>query len=109
MHTLLQKWMTKRGVTLETMTSEEKLTFDQWNKTLSNQKVTITSIRDFCDLQKSLIELQFGDLMNPSQKNDRLVLLHTVYSKIIQMTYADKNERESLERYLTQMIDTTPS
>jgi hypothetical protein len=107
MHTLLIKYLAKQGLTFDTMSDEEKKTYDTWNKTLSNTKLTVDDIRRFCEVQKTFIEDQFGELDNSGVKNDRLVLLHTVYSKIARATEADKKEREGLEKYLTSLIDNT--
>lgn len=107
MHKSLEKLMGQKGLTLETLSDEEKKDFDRWNKVLSNTKITTENIRDFCVLQKELIESQWSDINNSTQKNDRFVLMHTIYSKIARITEADKVERESLERYLNQLIDTT--
>lgn len=108
MHTSLEKLLTKRGVKVEDLAGEEKATFDKWNKVLSNDEITVTKIREFCNIQKEIIEAQWSNLDNSSQKNDRLVLMHTIYSKIARATEADKTERESLERYLNQLIDSEP-
>lgn len=109
MHKSLEKLMKQKGLTLETLSDEEKKDFDRWNKTLSNPKITVDNIREFCTQQKEIIETKWADLDNTTQKNDRLVLMHTIYSKIARVTEADKVERESLERYLNSLVDTQGS
>ena len=105
MHQLIERIMGKRGITLDTLTTEEKKTFDGWQATLTAKKVTAPQIAEFCDRQKSAIETQWTNLENNTQKNERLILLHTIYSKISSLIQSDKNERESLEKYLTTLID----
>ena len=109
MHTLLEKLLGKRNIKQEELSNEEKPIFDKWNKVLSNEQITVSKIKEFCQTQKDLIESQWSNLDNSSQKNDRLVLMHTIYSKLARATEADKTERESLERYLNQLIDSEPS
>jgi hypothetical protein len=108
MHILLEKLFKKRGIEkVEDLSSEEKAQFDSWHRVLTNEPVTIPKLKEFLASQKSLIEAEFGEISNSSQKNDRLVLQHAIYSKLLRVIDADKLERESLEKYLTNLIDNT--
>lgn len=104
MHTKLQEILAKKNLKEEDLTPEERHTYDNWNRVLSNEKITIETVREFCNTQKQLIEAQWSNLDNTSQKNDRLILLHTVYSKIAKVTEADKAEREALEVQLNNLL-----
>ena len=105
MHKKLQEVLTKKGLKEEDLSKEEKKTYDQWNKVLTQEKLTIESVKEFCLTQKHIIESKWEDLDNSDKKNERLILLHTVYSKLARVTEADKKERESLENYLNSLID----
>lgn len=105
MHILLERLLGRRGIKEEELDDIERANFDKWQKVLSNDQISVERMREFFEVQKQSIEAQFGNIENSSQKNDRLVLLHSVYSRMIRATVADKAERESLERYLDQLID----
>jgi hypothetical protein len=105
-HPLIERLFQKRGVKPDDLTSEEKETFSRWQRILTEDKITPEKIAEFCDIQKGEIEKKFEDLGNSSQKNDRLILLHTVYTKIGKMIRSTGAERESLEQHLNQMLDT---
>jgi hypothetical protein len=105
MHVKLEKLLAKRGIQAEELTTEEKSQFDKWNGVMSNSELKVADIEQFCIKQKELIEGQFTNLDNSGEKNTKLVLLHSVYSKLARACVADKTERESLERYLNQLID----
>jgi hypothetical protein len=109
MHTKLLEVLAKQGLKEEQLSPEEKVTFDNWNRVLSNEKITLENVRDFCNQQKTIIESMFGTLDNSSQKNDRLVLMHSIYSKIARVTVADHTERLAVEAQLNLLIDSTPT
>lgn len=111
MHYLLDKLLNNRGIkSLEDLQPEEKAQFDEWNGILSGKDaVTVPKILEFCQSQKSLVEAQFANLDNSKERNDRLVLQHTIYSKLVRLIGADEAQRKALEKYLTQLIDTTPN
>lgn len=106
-HQLIEKLLKKRGInSVEELSEEEKTQFDAWQKTLTQEKVTIPSISAFLSVQKSIIETQFGDISNSDEKNSRLVLQHAIYSKLLRFLDSEKVEREALEKYLTELVDT---
>lgn len=106
MHTLIEKLFKKKGIkSIDDLSPEEKADFDRWQGVLSNEPVTLEKFNEFLSLQKNLIETQMGNLDNSLEKNTRLVLLHTVYSKLLKVSVADKTEREALEKYLTSLVD----
>jgi hypothetical protein len=101
---ILDKVMEKQGVDIEDMSSEEKETYDKWRSVFTG-KITVEQISEFCLRQKSLIEGQFEDLDNSPEKTGKLILLHTVYSKIARMIEAEENERQALEKHLQGLLD----
>ena len=107
MHPALEKLLKKRGINeLKELSVEEKGDFDRWQRVLSEGDVTVERIAEFCRHQIKQIESKWRDLKNTKDENDRLVLIHTVYSVLLDAITAPKAEREGLEKYLNQLLDT---
>ena len=106
MHSLLSKLLTKRGIeNEEDLSKEEQDWFKEKERILSlNDEITIEDFKKFCLAQKNIIEDQWNNLDNTTTKNERLIIAHTVYSRILKAVDASKVEREMLEDYLTQLI-----
>lgn len=106
MHKAIENLLKSRGInSVEELDAEEKKQFDAWQKVLSKDKVSVSNFIGFLNIQKSLIEAQFGDITNSHEKNSRLVLQHAIYTKLIKFFESDKRERELLQEYLTSLID----
>src|SRR3990167_121961 len=105
MHALLSKLLKKRGIaTKAELSIEEKENFDRWEKILSGGEITIEKLSMFCKAQVALIETQWKDLSNSAEKNQRLIIMHTVYTTILRAMTAPEVERASLEDYLTNLL-----
>lgn len=105
MHLLLSKLLQKRNVTVDDLTKEEKVWFDEKQRILSQPDIiTLEDFQKFCRSQIDLIETQWRNLDNATLKNERLVILHMVYSNILRAATASKAEREILEDHLTQLL-----
>lgn len=105
MHDLLRQWLKKLKIKdVSGLSEEEKETFDTWSKTLSEGEITVERIEEFCQNQIEVIESQWRDMNNSERKNERLIVLHTVYSTLLKMINAPKQERANLERYLRQLL-----
>lgn len=105
MHTLLQQLLQKRNVNPKEMSPEEKQTFDVWESKLQGESMSLDKLQDFCRAQIGAIESQWENMDNSEKKNERLIILHTVYHKILKAITADERERVELEKYLTELID----
>lgn len=103
---VIEKLMKKEGVDIENMSPEEKATHDKWRAVLTGKEISVDKIAEFCRRQKSDIEGKFENLDNPEQRNDRLIIYHNIYSKIIRMIEAEETERLRLEQELTNRLDT---
>lgn len=102
---ILSRLLAKRGIKdTSELDSEEQVTFNQWKKTLSEEPVTIETIKGFCDYQLSLINQGFRNLDRTSQKTERLVLLHNVYSSLKGIIDNPQVAKKSLVDYLTGML-----
>ena len=106
MHSLLSKLLTKRGIeNVEDLSKEEKSWFDEKQRILSQpDEISVDDFKKFCRSQLNIIEEQWRNLDNAAIKNERLVILHTVYSTILKVAEASKIERELLEDHLTQLL-----
>lgn len=112
---LLSKLLNKRGVNnLSDLSNEpmpdgspsEKQQFEHWQRILStNKDVTVDNLVTFCEYQLKQIDSQLESLDNKPTKIERLVLVRTVYKKLIEAIKAPQTERESLENYLNQLLD----
>lgn len=101
---ILTKYLDKLGVTTKDLSPEEKKDFDRWHAILSEGEITTDKILQFCKTQKGYIEAQMANMDNSTQKNERLVILNTVYTKFINLIEAPEVEREALEKYLNGLI-----
>ncbi len=105
MHQLLEKLFKKRGITsINELTSEEKEQFDNWQRILSEGEITVDKIKDFCTLQLGIIKGQMKNMDNMPSKNERLTIYFNVYDTLIALITSPQAERESLEKYLLQLI-----
>ena len=106
MHILLSKLLAKRGIEkLDDLSKEEKEWFDAKQRILSQQDdITVDDFKKFCQSQIDLIQDQWKNLDNTTLKNERLVILHTVYSTILKVATGSKTEREMLEDHLQQIL-----
>jgi hypothetical protein len=105
MHTLLQRLLLKRNVDPKELSDEEKKDFDRWESKLQGKDMTVETIAGFCNAQIVKIEAEWESLDNTDKKNERLILLHTVYGKIARLITSHDREREELEKYLDNLID----
>ncbi len=106
MHPLLKRLMKKRGIEeITDLKLDEKVNFDRWQGILTGGEVTVERILEFCQAQVKLIETQWKNLDNDPKKNERLVLLYTVYKSLIELITSPALERDTLEKYLAQLLD----
>jgi hypothetical protein len=102
MLSLLNKLLNKRGIEKEEdLSKEEKDIFDKYKLVLSGELVTIETLKEFCRSQIKIIESKC-DGITPLT-NLQQASLH-VYFNLLKAIEAPESERESLERYLTQLI-----
>lgn len=101
---VLTKYLDKLGVTSKDLSNDEKKDFDRWNAILSDGEMSLEKVLEFCKAQKGFIEVQMSDINNSTQKNERLIILNTVYTKLINIIEAPQAEKEALEKYLNSLI-----
>ena len=107
MHKLLRQLLDKRKIdSVEELSTDEKSDFERWDRTLSEGEITVDKIALFCQNQINTMEMMWSSLENTPEKNERLILMHTVYKKLLAIIESPQAEREALEKYLTQLFDT---
>lgn len=82
----------------------EREVFDKWRATLSKDELTTEDIKNFCGMQKEMIESKWRDLNLAQSKKAEMIPYHTVYSILISAINAPKAEREQLENQLNQLL-----
>jgi len=105
MHKLLEQLFKKRKITsVNELTPEEAQQFDDWQKILSEGEMSVDKIKQFCGLQLGIIKGQMKNLDNTPQKNERLTTYFNIYDALITLINSPQSERESLEKYLNQLL-----
>ncbi len=105
MHPLLNRLLRKRKIEDVTeLKEDEKVTFDTWERILSEGEITVDKIVEFCLSQINVIEIQWKNLDNPEKKNERLILMHTIYKTLVNLIKAPRTEKENLEKYLNDLL-----
>ena len=105
MHLLLSNLLKKRGIKVEELSKEEKDWFKEKERILGlPDEVTTKDFEKFCQSQIGVIEDQWKNLDNLSVKNERLIIIHTVYKTILKALTGSKTERQMLEDYLEDLI-----
>lgn len=99
----LSKLLEKRGIDrIEDLAPEERDTLNKWKLILSGDTVTVDSIKEFCKSQIRIIESKC-DGVTPLT-NLQQACIH-VYVNLLKAIEAPEAERESLEKYLTQLVN----
>lgn len=105
MHPLIARILRKRGIEdFRQLQPEEKADIERWQTTFDETEPTVENVVKFCEREISKIETQMALVDNSSQKNDRLVLLHSVYRNMYGLLTKPQPEREELERYLQDLV-----
>lgn len=102
MHKTIQKLLEKRGIQgIEDLRGSEKADFDRWERILSEGEISVDKIKLFCESKIRIIEGNWKQF----EHTDRQVIAHTIYKGILECITAPVAEREQLEQYLNQIID----
>lgn len=105
MHGILTKLLQKRGIeSVNKLDKEEKQTFDNWEKILSKEELTLEDVKNFCQSQIDVIEGKWKDLNVDNLKKAELIPYHTVYKTLLTAIQSPRSARESLENQLNQLL-----
>lgn len=95
----------KKGIeSVENLSADEKITYDKWTFILSEGEITVDKISKFCESQLGIIENEWKDMSNSAEKNNRLVVQHTVYRTLLKAIASPRAEAENLEKYLISLL-----
>ena len=105
MHGLLAKLLSKRGIdNLNSLDKEEKQTWDEWEKILSKEELTLEDVKQFCKSQLEVIKGKWSNLDTETEKKQDLIPYFVVYSTLLQAIDSPKAVRESLENQLNNLL-----
>ena len=100
----IEKLLKKRKLKIQDLSDEEKATYDEWDRALS-ENLTLEGLRDFCLAQKIAIEKQYTDLDNSRDKDFILKATLSVYLAIIGLIDGDKEKKVAIIQELEQLIN----
>ena len=105
MHPYLTKLLAKRKIAdKESMTGEEKEVFENYERVLSKEELTLEDLKVFLNQQIGAIEAKWRNYdVSEKQKAD-LIPYHTCYKTLLGAISSPMAEREALEKYLEQLI-----
>ena len=105
MHGLLAKLLQKRGIeSFDKLDKEEKQTFDEWEKILSKEELTLEDVKQFCSSQLEVIKGKWSNLDTETEKKKDLIPYFVVYQAILQAIDSPRSVRESLENQLNNLL-----
>lgn len=103
MQNILSKLLNKRGIKdTKELTQEERVVFDNYEKVLSKDRLSVDDLQLFLSGQISLIETKWKDY--EYKDKEKLIPYHTVYKTLLETIQAPQREREVLEKYLNSLI-----
>lgn len=106
MHNLLYKLLNKRRIeSVDELSVDEKTVFENWNKVLTTEDLTVNEIKVFCQGQIDIIETKWKDYGLEQAKKNELLPYYTVYKTLLAVIDSPKTAREALENYLIQLIN----
>ena len=104
MHGLLQTLLRKRGIeTTQELDTDEKLTFDNWDKILSKEELTLEDVKQFCQAQIDTIQGKWQDLNITQTNKAELIPYQTIYTLLLRVIQSPKSAREQLEKQLVEL------
>lgn len=106
MYNLLSKLFAKRGIKdVKELSEEERKNFDEWQKILSKEELTIEDIKNFCQSQIEIIEGKWRDLTIEHYKKSEWIPYHTIYKTLLMAMESPRLARENLEKVLNDLIN----
>lgn len=105
MHNLIEKIFKKRGIAdANDLSEEEKRDFDNWQKILSKDTLTIEDLRQFLQNQIDVITGKWQDYSLENTKKAEMIAYFTCYKTILQVLDSPKQAREQLEQQLNLLL-----
>ena len=105
MKSILLKLLAKRGIkSVDELDAEEKATFQEWDKILSKEELTLEDVKEYCKTQCAVIEGKWKDYGTANVKKAEWIPYHTVYKTLLAVIESPKSAREALEQNLNNLI-----
>jgi len=105
MQNLISKILQKRGIKkIEDLDKGEKETFDKWEKILTTEEITIETLVEFMDSQLKVATNNVANPDNSPKKDAKLKAMITIYNSLLGIIKSPKVEKETLEKYLEQLL-----
>lgn len=102
---ILETIFQKKGIkSVNDLSQEERETFENYQKILDKDELTIEDFKKFLQQQISIIETRWKDLELSAQRKGELVPYHTAYRTLLQAIDAPKMEKIQLENLLNSML-----
>ena len=100
---VLNRLLEKLGIgNINELSTEEKATYDNYEKVLSKEELTLEDVKNFCQTQVTKIEEIWRD--NRAERKADLIPYHTVWKTILVAIESPKVVRESLEKQINELI-----
>ena len=106
MHSLLTKYLKKKEIhdPLE-LTSDERVTFDNWNNILGKEELSLADVKLFCASQLGVIENRWSDFNLTQDRKAELIPYYNTYKTLLKVIESPKQAREALEQHLIQLLN----
>lgn len=105
MYDILTKLLRKRGIdSLDQLDKEEKQTFENWQKILSKEELTLEDVKHFCQTQCEIIKGKWSNYDLENAKKAELIPYFTVYNTLLAAIDSPKSARSQLEQHLNQLV-----
>lgn len=106
MHKTLAKYLEKLKIkNVSDLEPEEQKVYQEWDRILSKEELSLGDIKQFCEAQVGVIEAKWKDLTLDQSKKAELIPYHTVYKTLLSVIEGPRIAREALENNLQQLID----
>ena len=104
-HPLIDKLFNRRGIKdINDLQPEEKATYENWEKILSKEELTMADLKEFCKTQIAVIEGKWSDYAVDNAKKAEMIPYHTVYKTLLLAIDSPRSAREAMEIQLQQLI-----
>ena len=85
------------------LTPEEKVIFDNYDAILSKENMTIDDVKQFCEIQISVITAKWRDYGMENNKKAELIPYFSVYSSLLNLIDSPQAARKRAEEELNKL------
>lgn len=104
MHPILTKWLHQNKIaSVDELDKDEKAVYDNYDKVLSKEPLTLEDLKVFISQQVELIERKWRDYDRDELKKSDLIPYHTCYKTLLAAIESPSVEREAMINHLTQL------